>query len=191
MGPLTRAALLEAEERGTVVAERYLRDSFSFPHDWVHIHFNSLNPDYSLAKARKNLEALTEELYGIPEAASELNGTIRSLKAFEVRCGSFYRDLEEILKLCEPILSTKTLDKAQEDWLKNQQRQFRKAFELMVELEDSSVVQRKSYDAVVRLRDRLRQYLKGIDYMDVQKKIEAFDEPLLNMEIDLLMAQKA
>lgn len=191
MGPLTRAALLEAEERATVVADRYLKDSFSFPHDWVSIHFNSLNPDYSLAKARRNLEALTNELYEVPEAAKELNSIIRSLKVFEVRCGSFYRDLEEILKLCEPVLSTKTLDKAQEDWLKNQLRQFSKAFELMVELEDSSVVQRKSYAAVVRLRDRLRQYLKGIDYMDVQRKVDAFDEPLLSMEIDLLMAQGA
>lgn len=189
MGPLTRAVLLEAEERSTVVAEKYLASDFNFPRDWLHIHFSDLNPHHSLERARKNVEFLSEQLYAVPEAARELSLILSSLKAFEVRCGSFYRDLEDILKLCEPILHTRVLDKAQEQWLKGQLRQFSKAFELMVELEDSSVIQRKSYNAVIRLRDRLRRDLKGIEYMDVQRKLEAFDEPLLNMEIELLMTQ--
>lgn len=191
MGPLTRAVLLEAEERSTVVAEKYLERDFYFPCDWLRIHFSDLNPHHSLERARKNVEFLSEQLYAVPEAARELNIILSSLKAFEVRCGSFYRDLEDILKLCEPILHTKILDKAQDEWLKGQLRQFSKAFELMVELEDSSAIQRKSYNAVIRLRDRLRRDLEGIDYMDVQRKLEAFDEPLLNMEIELLMAQGA
>lgn len=189
MGPLTKAVLLEAEERSTIVAEKYLGSDFDFPCDWLHIHFNNLNPHHSLERARKNVEFLSEQLYAVPEAARELNRILSSLKAFEVRCGSFYRDLEDILKLCGPILYTKVLDKAQEEWMKGQLRQFSKAFELMVELEDSSVIQRKTYNAVIRMRDRLRRDLKEIDYMDVQRKIEAFDEPLLNMEIELLMTQ--
>lgn len=189
MGPLTRAVLLDAEETSTVVAQKYLDDSFAFPHDWVYIHFNSLAPHRSLEKARVNIEAVMTELYSTPEAMAELTVTLQALKKFELRCNSFYRDLEELMALCDQILKAKALDKAQEEWLKGQLKQFQKAFELLVELDDPSTIRRKSYLAVTKLKDRLNGYLAGIDYLAMPEKLKALEEPILNMEIDLLMAE--
>jgi hypothetical protein len=162
--------LLIVENSCADLAEEYLPFSFELPRAWVRLE---------LMKALKSR----------PEAMGKLTPLWEQLRDKQRRCNPFYGELEEILRISRILLNSRVLNRTQENWLKKQIDQLHDGFYNLIEESDLISVRRKCHSDVTNMKSQLDQFLIGIAYGGVDAQLKALEEPLLNMEIDMLMAE--
>jgi hypothetical protein len=181
--------LLIVENSCADLAEEYLPFSFELPRAWVRLDFGKRNPREGLEVARENLEELMKALKSRPEAMGKLTPLWEQLRDKQRRCNPFYGELEEILRISRILLNSRVLNRTQENWLKKQIDQLHDGFYNLIEESDLISVRRKCHSDVTNMKSQLDQFLIGIAYGGVDAQLKALEEPLLNMEIDMLMAE--